>query len=288
MSGWLFPAMPRGRVAWLRLFVYGFVFVDMFIQRPWVQLHGQLPGDLYHPLFLGRLLPLPVPGPVFVDVVRVLLLVFAGIAAMNRLPRLAGGAVFFLYLEWMLIAFSYGKVDHDRFAFLVALAVLPTVGAVRWRDRTPDQSAGWALRFVQIAVVATYFLAAWAKLRYGGIEWLNGATLMRALLRRGTPMADPLLEHPDLLRYAQHAIVAFELLSPLMLVRGWIGRGMLAVAFAFHTVTYLTIGIHFSPHLVAMLSFLPLEFLGALVPARTGRTVREMRPEFAPGMEAGG
>jgi hypothetical protein len=59
------------------------------------------------------------------------------VGATGRAPRLLGWTIFVLYFEWMIIAMSYGKVDHDRFAFLVALAVLPTVApwGSPWRIR---------------------------------------------------------------------------------------------------------------------------------------------------------
>jgi hypothetical protein len=124
----------------------------------------------------------------------------------------------------MVIAFSYGKVDHDRLALLVALAVLPTVGRARASDLTPDERAGWALRCIQLAVVATSVLAVGAKLRFGGLEWVGGATLVRAVVHRGTPLAEPLMELPWVLQAAQAALVALELSAPLMLVRGRVGR----------------------------------------------------------------
>ena len=80
------------------------------------------PGELYQPLLIGRLLPFPTPGPALVYGVFAGLLAAAAVAATGRLPRLAGTAVALLYLQWMLIAMSYGKVDHDRFGLLVALA----------------------------------------------------------------------------------------------------------------------------------------------------------------------
>ena len=67
--------------------------------------------------------------------------------------------MFALYFEWMIIAMSYGKVDHDRFGLLVALAVLPTAGRARHGDPTLSERGGWALRMTQLAVVATYFLS---------------------------------------------------------------------------------------------------------------------------------
>jgi hypothetical protein len=166
---------------------------------------------------------------------------------------------------------SYGKVDHDRFAFLVALAVLPTARPARWGDKTKDEAAGWAVRCIQVAVVLTYFLSVFAKLRFGGPEWLTGATLIRAVIRRGTFLSDPLLEVPWVLQAAQWALVAFELASPLLLVPGAVGRRFLIAAVAFHIVTFSTITIIFLPHVVCLFAFVPLERLD---PERWGATRR--------------
>ncbi|HEV2755137.1 MAG TPA: HTTM domain-containing protein [Actinomycetota bacterium] len=258
LEWWLSP-LPRRRVAWLRVAVYGFVFLDVLWLRPWVGDYGHLPPDQYHPLMIGRLLPLPTPTPLFVDAVKYTMLACAAVAATGRLVKLAGAAVFCLYLEWMVIAFSYGKVDHDRVAFLVALAVLPTVGKVSWGDKTADEKAGWAITCIQLAVVATYFLSTFAKFRFGGPDWVNGATLLRAVLRRGTDLAEPLAGMPWVLHIGQWFIVMFELSSPLMLTRGRIGRFFLASAVLFHTITWLTIRIMFWPHVLCLLAFLPLE-----------------------------
>jgi hypothetical protein len=259
--GWLFSPMPRGRIAVLRTILYGFIFVDVLLTTAWVVRHGDVPPELYHPLFFGRVLPLPIPTPLVVRSIEIALLVSAGIAAIGRAPRLAGTATFVLYFEWMMIAFSYGKVDHDRVAFLVALAVLPTVGSARWRDEAVDEASGWAIRCIQIAVVLTYFLSVFAKLRFGGIEWVNSSTLMRSVIRRGTLLAEPLEDYPWVLQAAQYWIVAFELASPLLLIEGRVRRVMLVLAVAFHLTTFSTIGIIFLPHVMCLLSFIPLEEL---------------------------
>lgn len=271
VSKWWFGPLPLARVAAFRVFVYGFIFIDVFLTTAWVQRHAYVPGELYKPLFFGRLLSLPTPGPVLVRSVMVFLLLGAALAIWGRWPRLVGTAVFFLYLEWMFIAMSYGKVDHDRVAFLVALAVLPTVGRTRLGEDGESAAAGWALRMVQVAVVCTYFLAAFAKLRFGGPEWVNGATLMRAVVRRGQFWTDPVLtENPWILHAGQWFIMAFELASPLMLVRNKLGRSFVWFSLAFHAVTYAAISIIFFPHVVSLVSFLPLEKLGA---ARRDRKV---------------
>jgi hypothetical protein len=280
VTGWLFSPMPRGRIAALRTILYLWVFVDVFLTTSWVMQHNGLPTELYQPLWLGRWLPLPEPTAFVVTFVQLGLLVSAAIGATGRLPRIAGTAAFLFYMEWMFIAMSYGKVDHDRISFLVALAVLPTVGAARWGDRSEDEASGWAIRFIQIAVVATYFLAAFAKLRFGGPEWVNGATLMRAVLRRGTFIGDVLVDAPWVLHVSQWLIMAFELLSPVMLLRNKVGYGYVAAAFAFHLVTFATISIIFFPQVMCLLAFLPLERLDlkGLV-----RRLRAGEPASAPG-----
>lgn len=272
LTAWLFSPVPRARVAVLRLLVYPFVFVDVLLTTSWVALHRHVPGDLYQPLLIGRVLPLPTPTARFVVALEVALLVAAAVAATGRLPRLAGAAVFVLYLEWMVVAMSYGKVDHDRFAFLVALAVLPTVGRARLGDTAADDSAGWAVRCVQVAVMLTYFLAAFAKLRFGGIEWVNSATLVRAVARRGTSLGDPLLDYPWVLQATQWGLLAFELMAPLILLPGRVGRAVWAGAVGLHAVTFATITIVFLPHVVCLTAFLPLERLGRRATSGTAAT----------------
>ena len=265
---WLYAPAPLARVAVLRVVALLFIPVDVLLTTTWVRGHAQVPGELYVPLRLGRLLPLPTPGP-WVEVLQVVLIAAALLAALlavrDRLPRLAGWVVAGLYLEWMVVAMSYGKVDHDRFAFLVALFVLPSVGRAGLRSRERSQAAGWALSMIAVAVVATYVLAAVAKLRFGGLDWVDGATLTRAILRRSTPLSEPLLDLPAVLHAAQYGIMAMELLvAPLLLVRWRDERRTWALAIGFlgfHLMTFAMITIIFLPHCVALLALLPLERL---------------------------
>jgi hypothetical protein len=261
---WLFAPVPRGRIAAFRTLVYLFAAADLVLFTPWVRAHANTPGSLYQPLLIGRLLPLPTPTPLIVHAVFWALLVLSLAAATGRAPRLLGWTVFALYFEWMIIAMSYGKVDHDRIGFLVALAVLPTAGRARHGD--------------QIAVVCTYFLAAWAKLRFGGLDWPTSAVLAQAIIRRGTWLADHIAVVPGLLIVAQFGLIGFELLSPLIFVipQRWRWAGV-AFFYSFHLMTFATITISFAPHLVAMTSFLSLEKVRPIVWTR-----RLLRREPAP------
>ncbi|MDQ1650665.1 MAG: hypothetical protein QOG60_2722 [Frankiaceae bacterium] len=291
------PPMALGRIAALRLVGCVFVLLDIVWWTPWVRPHREIEA-FYQPLVIGRLLHLPTPTPLVVDAVGVglVLAALAGLVVVlaprtgrapgwlsGRWPTTAAGvALALLYGEWMVIAMSYGKVDHDRFALLVMLAVLATVGPARLGDRSRSEAAGWAVRCVQVAVVATYLLAAVAKFRFGGFGWVNGSTLVWAIVRRGTPLGDPLLHVPQLLHLAQWGIVAIELCSPLLLLFDHLaGTGdhlagsasddrlaaraarardvYLAGFLSFHVATFATISILFLPHVVCLLAFVPLE-----------------------------
>jgi hypothetical protein len=260
-GSWWFRPVPLARIAVFRVIAYLFIPVDVFLTTAWVRAHADVPTDWYQPLLIGRLLHLPTPTHTLVIVLQWALVLAALAAATGRAPRLLGTAVFLLYAEWMVIAMSYGKVDHDRIAFLVALAVLPTIGLARFRDRRPSEAAGWAMAAVLVTVMLTYFLAAWAKIRFGGWDWPTGSTLTRAVLRRGTPLSNWTLEVPWLLTAAQWVMLTLELASPLiLLVRSDRARiALVLFLIGFHLMVFAGVTIIFLPHCVAILSILPWE-----------------------------
>ncbi|MCZ2816450.1 MFS transporter permease [Modestobacter sp. VKM Ac-2984] len=263
---WWFRPVPLARIAVFRAIAYLFIPVDVFLTTAWVRAHADVPTDWYAPLLIGRLLNLPAPTHTLVLVVQWALVIAAVAAATGRAPRLLGLAVFLLYSDWMVIAMSYGKVDHDRIAFLVALAVLPTIGRARLRDRRSSEAAGFAMAAVLVTVTLTYFLAAWAKIRFGGWDWATGATLTRAVVRRGTDLSMWTLDVAWLLPTAQWVMIILELAAPLiLLVRTDRARiGLVLFLLGFHVMVYAGVGIIFLPHCIAILSILPWERLSVL------------------------
>jgi len=263
---WWFRPVPLARIAVFRVIAYLFIPIDVFVTTAWVRAHAQVPTEWYAPLLIGRVLHLPTPTHTVVLVVQWALVIAAVLAATGRAPRVLGWTVFLLYAEWMVIAMSYGKVDHDRISFLVALAVLPTIGRARFRDRRSSEAAGFAMAAVLVAVMLTYFLAAWAKIRFGGWDWPTGSTLTRAVVRRGTDLSDWTLDVPWLLPAAQWVMIVFELASPLiLLVRSDRARvGLVLFLLGFHVMVYAGVTIIFLPHCIAILSILPWERLTAV------------------------
>ncbi|MGE9807846.1 MULTISPECIES: hypothetical protein [unclassified Janibacter] len=261
ITGWLFEPAPLARVAWLRVLTYLFVVVDVLHLHTSGWYHGYADEVWYRPLIMGELLGLPAATVVLVNVLKWGTVLAALAALSGRAPRLLGWTVAVGWIWYQYVAFAYGKVDHDRADFVIALLLLPTVGLATLRDRRRSEAAGFALRGVQLMAISTYFLSAFAKWRFGGLDWVNSATMVRAVLRRGTPFSHWLLEtFPWTLHWFQYVLFAAELTSPVIffLSEKW-RRRVVAAWFAFHAVTYASITIAFWPHLVMMLAFLPLE-----------------------------
>lgn len=270
---WLFPEVPLARVAWLRMLVYPFVVFDVLVNVTDPIPHGDVPADLYRPLVVRELLHLPIPSPVYVQVLRAVVLVAAVVAATGRLPRLAGWVVALGMLDWVSNAFSYSKIDHDHFALMVALFVLPTVGAASTRDvDVRSAAAGWAVRMIQVGAVAIYVLSAVAKMRFGGWGWANGATFVWAFSRRGNWLAQWMAEHPPIVHASQWALLVLEFLSPALL---WLrGRGLavgIGLCLGFHAMTMYLLHIHFLPLVVCLAAFAPLERIRPWWEQRRGR-----------------
>ena len=260
LRDWLFFEAPLARVAVLRVLVFAFVIVDVLRLHTSGWYHGYADAAWYEPLVVGNLLGIPAATPVSVQVLKWGSVLFALAAMSGRFPRLLGWGTAICWSWYQYIAFSYGKVDHDRADFLVALFLLPTVGLAHLDDRRRSQAAGFALRAVQLMAIATYFLSAVAKIRFGGWEWVNSATMARAVIRRGTPVSQWMLDVPWTLHLAQWGLFGAELASPVIFVLSerW-RRRMVGAWYLFHLATYASITIAFWPHLVMMLAFLPLE-----------------------------
>jgi hypothetical protein len=279
---WLFTPVPLARIAALRVLVFGFVLLDVLWLHSTGEHHGAADPVWYRPLLVGELLHLPAATVALVAALKWTCVVAAVLALSGRYPRVLGWTVAITWSWFQYVAFSYGKVDHDRADFLIALFLLPTVGLAHLRGaegRRLSEAAGFALRCVQLMAIATYFLSAIAKVRFGGWEWVNSATIARAVVRRGTELSTWTLDFPWILHGMQWVLFSAELTSPLIffLAERW-RRRVVAAWFLFHAATYAAISIAFWPHLVMMLAFLPLEEYGRAAAARLRDLTRRSRP----------
>jgi hypothetical protein len=286
LADWFAPLLPDSRAAIFRTICYLFVIVDMhLIVRDPIPLSRH--PELYRPLLVERMFSLPPPSVPLTIGLYLLVLIGSLVAAANRLPRAAGYLVAAAFTWWTAIGMSYGKVDHDHLALVVAMWVLPTVGVIadRWRSMERSAQAGWALKCIQISVVFTYFLSALTKIRSGGwsiTSWPESSILMWAIVRRPHGLGQFLLPYPELLHLMQWFSFTAELTAIVVL---WLrGRALLAAAvfwMGFHVFTLAILYIHFAPTAICWLAFAPLERLGPWL-----RRVKAGRRERARGRSA--
>lgn len=255
-----FAPVPVERLAVFSRIVHLTVLFTVFVTDRWAADHAWAPRAFWQPVALARWLSIPAPVPATMGLLQFVIGASVIVAIAGVGPRRVVNAVVAVsYTWWLVWAFSFSKVDHDRLTIVVALAVLVVAPGV---GRGLDPLARWALRTVQIVFVLAYPLSALAKLRRSGLAWMSSAVFARAIVRRGSSLGDWFVTRPGLLVAGQWLFIGFEVVAVGALARR---RGLRAVVLAgivaLHAFTYATIGISFLPHTVCIASFLPLERL---------------------------
>jgi hypothetical protein len=163
----------------------------------------------------------------------------------------------------------------------IVIACSPAADALRLgrRGEPAGQSAryGWPLRVAAIVTVVTYALAGIAKLRIGGIAWLDGdslrnhvaysATRLRVLGGTPSPLAEPMMRFGWLFPPLAVATLVIELGAPVVLVVSRLRAPWVALAWCMHTAIAATMFVVF-PYPLALVAFAPLFRLERLLPGR--------------------
>lgn len=278
-----FAPLPRERLAVFSRIVHLTVLFTVLCTDRWVADHAWAPREFWQPVGLARLLGIPAPVPSTMTALQVVIGISAAAAIAGVGPRrLVNAVVAGAYTWWLVWAFSFSKVDHDRLTVVVALVVLAIVPGT---GRGRDPLAGWALRTVQIVFLLAYPLSALAKLRASGTAWMSSAVFARAIVRRGSSFGDWFVTRPGLLQFGQWLFISFEMAAVAGLSRRRMVRGaVLAGIVLLHLFTYAAIGISFLPHTVCITAFLPLERLHPEVRRRRrgDRRMKSAAPTSAP------
>ena len=276
-SRWWFPPVPEERVAVFRILVTGFALVDVTLVSNYMFQYSTVDRSFFEPVLLLELLGLvtdPVPSPgghriLYAVMVAALLASFVGYR--TRLALLVA-APLYLY-HWSLFN-SWGKVNHGKIPAVIALLVLVvapaayrySVDALRRRrsgrgDAGPvlDPLGGWVLRIVGVTVVGAYLLSVLAKLMNAGPTWPLQPVVASELLIVDGPIAQALVERPELLVVAQAVTMLAEVAAVLAFVGGWPRNIVLAVLAMFHLSSYALLETEFTGFLVCYAVFFRLE-----------------------------
>ena len=299
-SGWVrwfdAPAPPE-RLATFRILLFGFATAYLLARLPvFASLADDAAGRWDT---VGVLWWLRTPPPAAV-VTAALVAALAGglLATAGVVYRVAGPLCAGAVLVLTTIRSSTGQLLWFENLFvlhLLVIALAPAADARRVRRRElvrgagplePSVRYGHPLRLAAAVTVLTYALAGLAKLRGGGMAWLDGESLRRHVAYSATrldvmggtasPLAEPLLDAGWLLGPLAIATVVLELGAPLVLVARRLVVPWVVGVWLMHAAIALTMFVVF-PYPLLLIAFAPLFQLERLGrgPAREGSAAME-------------
>jgi hypothetical protein len=300
---WLLRPAPPRRLALLRILVGAFATLYLVARYPHLVSFGDFPADRFSPVGPVGLLDEPLAAGAVTGLV--LAAIAAGVAFTSGWRyRITGPAFALLFLWVTTYRNSWGTVLHTE--NLVALQVL-VIGLVRAADafsldarrlgaeRAESWRYGWPIRLVTVVTVATYFVSGWAKIRFGGAEWLFGDTLrhqiaydnLRKLLLGDyySPFGGWLTQFGWLFPPMAIGSAVVELGAPLALLNGRWGRWWAGAAWSFHLAIMVVMAIVFAYQLsfIAFAAFFRLEVGWAWLRKRSWHPMSQRPTRPSPG-----
>lgn len=270
---WFAPDSPAERLAAVRILVGSFTLLYLGVRLPHIASYLSFPARQFQPV--GILAPLdgPPPGAVILAVSALAWLAALGFTLGWRY-RLTGPLAALLLLVTFTYANSWGQIFHTENALVLTVLVLAVTRAADASSLdargspapAPHARYGWPLRLLCLVVVATYFLAGIAKIRWGGPGWLGGTVLrdtiaadsLRKILLGSShsPIAEALLGQGWMFRALAVLTLVVELGAPLALLHRRIAAVWVLAVIGFHLGVLLLMTILF-PFPLSGIAFAP-------------------------------
>jgi hypothetical protein len=280
---WLMAPAPAARLAVFRIAIGVFASVYLVVRLPVLLSMGDERSVEWQPLGVLWWLGDPLPGWVVGGAVAVSI-ALAGAFATGVAFRTVGPAFAIVLLFVTTYRSSGGQLlwfDNLLVLHVLVVGFSPAADALRVGDRGEvggdGPRYGWPLRLAAIATVVTYALAGVAKLRIGGLAWLDGdslrnhvaysATRLRVLGGTPSPLAEPMMALGWIFTPLAIATLVVELGAPLVLVLPKLRVPWVALAWCMHAAIAATMFVVF-PYPLALIAFAPLFRLERLLPPR--------------------
>ena len=219
---------------------------------PWSELAG-LPPSLWRPVPVLLFLHSMPPAGVIVGL-QLVGVVAAALAAAGRRRRATLAVAWLAYFALAALRASRGKIQHNDLLLLIGCIPFLAAPPTRWLHRaTTRRSArwGWPVHTALTFVAGAYFFTGLRKLTVSGIAWVTSDN-MRWILYAGAngkakvpELALFIADRPWLSHLAAAGVMGFELGFPFLLLRRRLRPAVVAVAFAFHGGTWLTLGLDY-------------------------------------------
>ncbi len=288
-SRFWFTPIPAARLGLLRIWLFGFVVVDVLLRKEVSVAMGSTPRLFWHPVGATWFLDQVGVGPPSAGAIRLVQIALATTAAAAMIGyryRLTAPIAALLYLYWQCLGQSWGEMKHARVTLVLGLLFLATVAAAQRRsidairararrarldttvvDRpSPGElsvDGAWAVRAIQVGLAILYFLSGYSKLRSIGIQWAWGDTLKQALQDKAssgetTALGYWVLDHAWILVAFQVIALAWEVGFPLIFLRRF-RYPVILVGLLFNIGLWITVRIEFFGVLACFAAFLPLD-----------------------------
>jgi hypothetical protein len=219
---------------------------------PWSEL-AQLPPGLLRPVPVLFFLHSMPPAEVIVAI-QIVGVAAAALAAAGWRRRRTLALAWLAYFALAALRASRGKIQHNDLLLLIGCVPFLAAPATRWLHRaTNARSAvwGWPVHTALAFVASAYFFTGLRKLTVSGLAWVTSDN-MRWILYAGAngkakvPEAALFIaDRPWLSHLAAAAVLGFELAFPLLLLHRRARPVVIALAFAFHGGTWLTLGLDY-------------------------------------------
>jgi hypothetical protein len=272
LAAWWFAPAPAERLAAVRILIGGFGLLWVLVRIGESYAVARLPAQHWRPTGVARVLEAPLPPTValVISIVTCVLLVAFTAGFRYRITAPLAAAA----LLWTLTYRNcWGMIFHTEnllVLHVLALALAPAADA--WAiDRRPARPAasgyGWALKLLAALTIVTYVLAAIAKLRIAGMDWLDGEQLRNQIaidnLRKAllgdaiAPLGTLFLDHPSGFTVFSVLTIVLELGAVVALVGGRAAWVWVLAAWGFHVGVVLLMNIWFLYPLLG-LAFVPM------------------------------
>jgi hypothetical protein len=276
LERWLFGPAPATRLATLRIGIAGFSVIYLLARARYLTDFSSMSARAFEPVGVIGVLERPLPEWLAMLVFGVALTSSVG-ACLGRFYRVSG-PVWGLSLLWVLsYRNSWGMVFHtDNLLVLHALVLAVAPAADAWsldarHKASPGPAAharyAWPVRALALIVVCSYVVAAVAKLRIAGLDWLGGHEIRSHIafdaLRKlelgsvHSALGAALVRYEAVFAPLAWLTLAIELGAPLALLGGRWATTWACLAWGFHASVLLLMAIVFAYPLLG-LAYAPL------------------------------
>lgn len=262
-KSFFFWKISRYQLEFLRIFFYSALFIIYSLQVPDAALFTPLKPEYWGPTGLFVLTPFlkpPLNLPSALYYIWLATFAFCAIGALTSIMKWACLILSCFFIGYSSNFFLY-PVENLFAIFCLLFLCFTDIGEsasldrITWKKNVVGPMAeAWAIRFLQVALIAFWLGSAVQKLRISGLDWFMKNHVASYLRMSGIDVPDFLVQFSLLL-----TLVA-ELLSPLVFLKKM--RFLLIILFLFHLGTLYLIKIPIYVCLVSFVFWLPLCFPG--------------------------